>query len=138
MNPQELRDRSKRLALEVVQLAQEIPKGEAARIITRQVLRSATATAANYRSATRARSTSEFIAKIAVVVEEADETILWLELLRDGQILPAPRLAPLLDESEQLLRIFAATLRSARSRTGTRPRSTNSSRNRKSQIANHK
>jgi four helix bundle protein len=138
MNPQEFRDRSKRLALEVVELVQEIPTGEAARVITRQLLRSATAVAANYRAATRARSTSEFIAKIAVVVEEADETILWLELLRDGQILPAPRLAPLLDESDQLLRIFAATLRSSRSRTGPQPRTANIGRNRKSQITNRK
>jgi len=126
MNPQELHDRTKRLALDIVKAVRELPPNEVSRIIGRQVLRSATSVAANYRASTRARSRREFIAKIGLVIEEMDETILWLELLRDGEILPGNRLAALFDESDQLLRIFAATRRTSRAQ------------NRKSQITNHK
>jgi len=138
MNPQELRDRTKRLALGVVHLVREIPPSEAGRVIARQLLRSATSVAANYRATTRARSAPEFIARMAVVVEESDESILWLELLRDAEIVPPARLAPLLNEFDQLLRIFAATLRTSRSRSAPSSRIGKTSRNRKSQIANHK
>ena len=92
MNPQELRDRTKRLALDIVKAVRELPPNEVSRIIGRQVLRSATSVAANYRASTRARSRREFISKIGLVIEEMDETILWLELLRDGEILPGTAL----------------------------------------------
>ena len=83
-------------------------------MIGSQILRAATSTAANYRAAGRSRSKAEFIAKIGVVIEEADETVFWLELLVDSGIVPAAKLEPMLDEANQLLAIFAASRRTAK------------------------
>lgn len=83
-------------------------------MIGQQILRSATSIAANYRSAGRSRSKAEFVAKIGVVVEEADETVLWLELLADSGILSLAKLGNLLDEANQLVAIFAASRRTVR------------------------
>jgi four helix bundle protein len=70
--------------------------------------------AANYRAAGRGRSRPEFIAKLGIVIEETDEAVLWLELLREGEIVTSGQLQPLLDEAEQLLRVFVASRRTAR------------------------
>ncbi len=77
--PEELRERTKRFAIAVVRLFRSLPRTDEARVIGRQLLRSATSVAANYRAVCRARSKAEFIAKVGVVVEEADETVFWLE-----------------------------------------------------------
>jgi four helix bundle protein len=76
-----LQDRTKRFAVQVIRFFSGLPKTEAARTIGRQLLRSGTSVAANYRAACRARSSADFISKISIVVEEADETLFWLELL---------------------------------------------------------
>ena len=83
-------------------------------ILGRQMLRSGTAVAANYRAVCRARSRAEFVARMGVVVEEADETVFWLEMLIDAGIVPKPRLSGLLAEANELLAIFAASQRTAR------------------------
>ena len=80
------------------------------------MLRSGTSVAANYRAVCRARSKAEFIAKVGVVVEESDETFLWLELLVDTQIVSASRMTKLLAEANELLAIFAASQNTARMR----------------------
>jgi four helix bundle protein len=90
-------------------LAQDV----ANRDIGRQILRAGTGVGANYRSAGRARSHAEFTSRIGVVLEEADETLYWLELLRDCRILPEPRLRTLLSEATQLVAIFAAARKTA-------------------------
>jgi four helix bundle protein len=77
----ELKDRTKQFAVRIVKLFRSLPRTDEARIIGKQVLRSGTSVAANYRAVCRARSKAEFIAKVGVVVEEADETVFWLELL---------------------------------------------------------
>lgn len=77
----ELRARTKAFALRIIRMSQALPKTREANVITQQVLRSATGMAANYRAAGRSRSKAEFLAKIGVVIEEADETVFWLELL---------------------------------------------------------
>ncbi len=82
-----------------------------------QVLRAGTSVAANCRAACRARSKAEFIAKIGVVVEEADEAVFWLELLVEAGTVKAERLNALLGEANELLAIFAASQRTARSGT---------------------
>lgn len=110
----ELKKRTKQFAIRIVKLFRSLPRSEEARIIGRQVLRSGTSVAANYRAVCRSRSKAEFIAKIGVVVEEADETVLWLELLVDAAIMPESRLAKLILEANELLAIFAASQRTAK------------------------
>ena len=112
--PEELRDRAKRFALQVLGLYRALPKVEEKRVVGVQLLRSALSTAANYRAVCRARSKAEFIAKIGVVVEEADETVFWLEVVLEGNLAEAVKVAPLLREANELLAIFAASQRTAR------------------------
>ena len=115
--PEELRDRTKKFAIRVVMLFRALPKTEEARVIGRQLLRSATSVAANYRAVCRARSHAEFVSKIGTVVEEMDETMFWLEFLADVDIMPPSRLSELVKEGNELLAIVAASQRTARSRT---------------------
>lgn len=91
-----------------------MPKTDEARIIGKQLLRSATSVAANYRAVCRARSRADFVAKMGVVVEEADETEFWLELLCDYGTMQKDRLKNLNQEASELLAIFAASQRTVR------------------------
>jgi len=109
-----LRERTKQFALRVIRMSQVMPNTRAANVIANQILRSATGMAANYRAVGRARSKAEFIAKIGVVVEEADETVLWLELLADSSIIKPAKLRELLKEANELVAIFSASRRSAK------------------------
>src|SRR5271165_1436759 len=90
-----LKDRTKRFAFRIVGMYRALPRSEEARIIGKQVLRSGTYIGANYRAACRARSRAEFVAKLGVVLEEADETVFWLELFQEGNIFPAEKLRDL-------------------------------------------
>lgn len=112
---EELKNRTKQFAIRIVRLFRALPKSEEARIIGIQVLRSGTSVAANYRAVCRARSNAEFIAKIGVVVEEADETVFWLELLIETEIVGLNLMSDLLDEANELLAIFAASQITAKS-----------------------
>jgi len=94
-----------------------LPRTEEARIIGKQVLRSGTSIGANYRAACRARSRAEFVAKLGVVLEEADETAFWLDLLRDTGIFPDRRLQGLIREANELVSIFVASMRTAKGST---------------------
>lgn len=102
-----LKFRTKKLAVEVILLCQKLPKTEEARIIKNQLIRSATSTAANYRASCRARSAAEFYAKISIVIEEADETLFWFELLEVTSILPSAILQNLKKEAIEILSIMA-------------------------------
>src|SRR3954468_2549555 len=115
MDADELRQRTKRFALRVLNLVAALPKTIEGRAIANQLVRSGTSIAANYRSACRARSKAEFIAKLGVVLEEADETQLWLELIVEGKLLTAGRVRPLLDEANELVAIFVTSRKSAAS-----------------------
>jgi four helix bundle protein len=112
---QELRTRTKTFALRVIRMSQALPRNREANVILNQVLRSATGIAANYRAAGRSRSKAEFIAKIGVVVEEADETVFWLEMLADSGIVRPEKLANLQAEATELVAIFTASRKTARS-----------------------
>jgi len=96
-------------------MTQALPRSREADVIARQVLRSATSIAANYRAAGRGRSKAEFTVKLGVVIEETDETVLWLELLIESGIVKPARLRDLLDEANQLLALFAASWRTLKS-----------------------
>jgi four helix bundle protein len=113
-----LRDRTKRFALLIIKLCQSLPKMDAARTIGRQLLRSATAVAANYRAVGRSRSRAEFVAKMGVVVEETDESVFWLELLEESGLVSVSRVGDLTVEANEVVAIFVASQRTARE-TGT-------------------
>ena len=115
-SPEELRQRTKQFALRIIRLFRALPETDEARILGRQLLRSGTGTAANYRSACRARSIADFISKIGIALEEADETVFWMELLIDAEILAENRLKDLMAEANELVKIFAATRSTARKR----------------------
>ncbi len=113
--PEELRNRTKQFAVRIVKMVQMLPKSDVARVLGKQALRSGTSVAANYRAVCRARSRADFIAKLAVVTEEADETVFWLELLIDTGIVAKPRMENLLNEANELTRIFGSGVHTARS-----------------------
>jgi four helix bundle protein len=106
--------RTKKFAVAIVRAFTALPRTDEARVIGRQFLRSGTSTAANYRAACRARSKAEFISRMAVVVEEADETVFWLELLIDAKVVVAASISPLGDECDELLKIFSSSLATAK------------------------
>jgi four helix bundle protein len=95
-------------------MSDALPKSRAANVITNQMLRSAKSMAANYRAVGRARSKAEFVAKLGVVVEEADETVFWLELLMESGVVSANKMRAILDEANQLMLIFSASRRTAK------------------------
>ena len=109
MKSAELKDRTKRFALRVVRLARALPKTMEAQVTGRQLLRSATSVGANYRAACRGRTQAEFVSKVGIVIEEADEAAFWLELLGDAGIVKAGSLDELLRESNELVAIFTAS-----------------------------
>jgi len=102
------------LAVATIRLTDELPRTRAADVIGRQLVRSATSVAANYRAACRARSRKEFIAKMGIVEEEADETTFWLETLEECGLAARLRVAPLSQEASELLAITVASIRTAR------------------------
>ncbi len=114
MNPDELRARTRAFSLRVVKFVQTLPKNMTADVMGKQVLRSATSVGANYRAACRAQSGAMFIAKLSIVVEEADETVYWLELIRDAGLVKPELLAELIDEAEQILKIMASSRKTAK------------------------
>jgi four helix bundle protein len=113
MTPDELKTRTKQFALRVLKLVGALPKTIEGRAIANQLVRRGTSVAANYRATCRARSRSEFVAKMGVVLEEADETQLWLELIIEARLLPAKRVDPLLKETSELVAIFVTSRKSA-------------------------
>jgi four helix bundle protein len=96
-------------------MCRTIPSTRETNIINSQILRSATGVAANYRAVGLARSKAEFISKLGIVVEEADETVFWLELLSDSGIIPASKLRKLMAEGNELVAIFLASRKTAKS-----------------------
>jgi four helix bundle protein len=112
--PQELRDRTKVFALRVVRLFRSLPYKTDAQVLGKQLLRSGTSVAANYRAVCRARSKAEFIARIGVVAEEADEAVLWLELLTESGIISQEKVEALLREARELAAIFTSSQQTAK------------------------
>ena len=109
----QLKERTKSFALRILSLVDALPKSVKGRAIAGQIARSGTSVAANYRAACRARSRAEFIAKIGIVEEEADETAFWLELIIEGGLIKEVQVQPLLAEADELVAIMAASRKSA-------------------------
>jgi four helix bundle protein len=113
MTADQLKARTKQFALRIITLVGALPKSIEGRAIASQLVRCGTSVAANYRADCRARSQVEFIAKVGVVLEEADETQFWLELIIEAKLLSVRRVQPLLDEAGELVAIFVASRKSA-------------------------
>ena len=111
---QDLRLRTKRFALRIIKMCEALPDSRAGRILGDQLFRSGTSVAANYRSARRARSRRDFIAKMSIVEEEADESQFWLELLVESHLLGEGRVSPLRNEAGQLVAIAVSSIATAR------------------------
>jgi len=114
VNSDELKKRTQQFALRVMALGAALPRTPAGRVIAYQLVKSGTSMGANYRSACRGKSKADFISKLGTVLEEADESAFWLELIIAGEILPAARVQPLHDEANELTAIFASGLISAK------------------------
>jgi four helix bundle protein len=114
--PEELRNRTKKFAVRIVRLYNSLPYRSAAQVLGKQLLRSGTGVAANYRAACRARSKAEWVSKIGIVVEEADEVVFWLEMLIDCEIVAEGKLSELVKEAHELSALFTASQRTARNR----------------------
>ena len=113
MSKAELLTRTKAFGLRILKLMDHLPRNTSGRAIGSQLVRSGTSVGANYRAACRSRSRAEFAAKLGVVAEEADETVYWLEVIRDGNLLPAKKLTELLKEADELTAIFTAGRRTS-------------------------
>ena len=109
-----MKARTKRFALRIIKLVSALPNTSGANILGKQLLRSGTSVGANYRSACRAKSTADFICKLAIVEEEADESVYWMELVVESDIVARGLLADLIDEGNQIVSIIVAALKTSK------------------------
>jgi len=113
MNPEDLKRRTKQFALRILKLVAALPNTVQGRAIGGQLVRAGTAVGANYRATCRSRSRAEFVARIGVVEEEADESAYWMELIVEGELLKEEQVEPLLNEATELAKIMASSRISA-------------------------
>lgn len=113
MTPLELKKRTQQFALRIFRLVEALPKSYAGRATAMQLVRSGSSIGANYRAACRGRSKAEFRAKLGVVIEEADESAYWLELIIEGNLLEKQKVEPLLNEANELTAIMVASRKSS-------------------------
>nr|WP_295930411.1 four helix bundle protein [uncultured Dyadobacter sp.] len=102
-----LRDRTKSFVLRSIRLFRSLPVNEEAKVIGKQFLRSSSSVGANYRAVCRSRSQREFYAKLSVTIEEADESLFWMEIIRDTGLLPSEKLQSLMQEAEEIVKILS-------------------------------
>jgi four helix bundle protein len=114
MNQIEMKERTKKFALRVIRLVESLPNTRTSNVLGNQLLRSGTSVGANYRAACRAKSTADFISKLAIVEEEADESIFWIELLVESNQIKQNLVANLLDESDQVLSIVVSSIKTSK------------------------
>lgn len=117
MESKELLDRTKRFGLDVIRFVDSLPKKKSADVIGRQLLKSATSIGANYRSARRARSRADFISKMNIALEEADETAYRLEMALDSELVDTDTIASLLKEANELTAVFTSSVKTAKKRS---------------------
>lgn len=130
INEDGMKKRTKQFALRAIQLCEALPETRTGRVIANQLLHSATTVAANYRAACRARSTADFVNKIGITLEEADESAYWMELIVEANLMPDTRVSSLLNEATELTAILNASHKTANQKL--------SQSNRKSKIENRK
>jgi four helix bundle protein len=123
MNEEQFKSRTRKLALEITTLVDDLPRSRSTDVYTGQLLRAATSVAANYRAVCRARSTADMIAKLGIVEEEADETSFWWSLLVDARKTELKRCLPLINEANEIVAMTVASIKTLRSRLKTNPKS---------------
>ena len=116
MNKDEFQRRTKAYALRIIRVVGALPKTQTASVIGKQLLRCGTSVGANYRAACCARSSADFISKIGIVHEEADESIFWMELLVESDIVPEAKLADLIQEGKEIVAMVVSSLKTARAK----------------------
>jgi len=116
MTPEEMKRRTKEFGLRVFRLASALPRNRFSDLLARQLVRCATSVGANYRSACRSRSDGDFLARMGIVEEEADEVLYWMEVIRDARLMAARRIGPLEQEGEELLSMVVASIRTVKAR----------------------
>ena len=116
MNEIEFKEITKQLALRTINLANSLPNTVAAQVIGRQIIRSATSSAANYRAACRGKSPADMLHKLTIVEEEADETMYWLELLADSGMIPRNRLDALLNDFNEVVSMTVVSIKTLKSK----------------------
>jgi four helix bundle protein len=114
--PGDLKGRTKQFALRIVRLYSALPSSVVAQVIGKQLLRSGTSVGAHFREATRSRSDAEFISKVEGALQELEETVYWLELLGESEVISVARLKDLSEEADQLIAILVTCVRNAKSR----------------------
>ncbi len=120
-----LKHRMKLFVLRVIRMVEMLPETKTSKVIGNQLLRSATSICANYSACCRAKSTRDFINKLKIVEEEADETILWLELLEEAGIFSPQKLSPLKLEANEILSIIVASIKTVKKHNANNPKIVN-------------
>ena len=111
MNEEQLKNRTKEFAKNIIQLCRNLPNNREGRLIGDQMFRSGTSVAANYRAACRGRSKAEFVSKLAIVEEEADETMFWLEVIKEMSIYEEPVVEDLIKERDEIIAIIVSSIK---------------------------
>jgi four helix bundle protein len=120
MDEKIFKERTKKLALQVMKLVENLPQTRSADVIAKQIIRSATSIGGNYRAACRAKSAADMIVKLKIFEEESDETIYWLELLLEGNILSSANVSALQSETSEILAMTVASIKTLRARLANR------------------
>jgi four helix bundle protein len=123
MNEQEFKNRTKNLALRVIKLVEALPRGQTAQVIGKQLLRSATSVGANYRAACRGKSPADVLHKLGIVEEEADESLYWMELLIESDLISEARLSSLMLETNEIAAMTVASIKTLRANQSGNPKS---------------
>jgi len=114
MNAEEMKTRTKEFAKDIINLCRKLPNNREGRLIGNQVFKSGTSVAANYRAACRGRSKAEFIAKLGIVEEEADETLFWLEIIEEMNIYDPSSVDSLMQECDEIIAIMVSSVKTAK------------------------
>lgn len=123
MTEQEFKDRTKQIALRVIRVVESLPNNHSAQVIGKQLLRSATSVGANYRAACRGKSLADVIHKLSIVEEEADESLYWLELLIESEIMSENKLSALQKDIDQIVAMTVSSIKTLRSKKSGNPKS---------------
>jgi len=121
MTPDELRDRTKKFAADMVRFVRTLPNDDAARVMRKQLVRCSGSVGANYRSACLAKSNPDMVAKLKIVEEESDESKYWLEFLVDSETVPGKSISALHKEADEIFKIMTASIKTLRRKQGNRP-----------------
>ncbi|MFH1562895.1 MAG: four helix bundle protein [Nitrospirota bacterium] len=116
MNEEEMKQRTRKFALRIIRFVESLPRGRTADVIGKQLLRSGTSVGANYRAVCRAKSNADFISKMSIVEEEADESLYWIELLVESGMVEINKVKSLMEEASELVAIVVTSIKTAKTK----------------------